>query len=180
MSLRTTIQEIHIRDQSLSALDADRDEFLRRWIIDLKELYGQIESALLPFKNDGLLSFNETTAEISGDEDALGTYEAPVLRIDIASRHIFASPVARLTSGGEGRVDLYRHDRLSSSDRVSIVRRVDESGTLVWKIESKDAAAADPLVKWRSDLSLIAGRTKNYEFLSPHSLERALDYLLHL
>jgi hypothetical protein len=102
------------------------------------------------------------------------------LRIDIAGRQIFAVPVARLTSGGEGRVDLYRNDRPSGSDRIRIVRRVAEDGTLVWRIESKDAAAAHPLVKFQSNLELIAGMTKSYEPLNPYSLERALDYLLHL
>lgn len=173
MSLRSTIHQIRTRDHELGAVAVDPASFIQDWRDDLVALYGRMRSELSDLESDGLLAFGDMTFNV--DEEQLGKYSAPGLLIEAANRTIYVAPQARLTSGGAGRLDMFRRDGPSSSDRLSVVRRVTESGALAWMVEKAaklpPGAAAllrDPFGKARRD----------YEELGKASLESALDHLL--
>lgn len=176
MSLRSTIRQIQASDSDAAAIAADRQSFIRQWSEDLDALYARIQDGLAEFVKDQLLLFKPLSFNIS--EETLGDYIAPGLRIKAASREIYASPVARITSGGAGRVDLFRTDRPSESDRILIVRRIQEDGSATWLIEDKKTEASNiPLIQV---VPQFMRPPRSYTAIYDVSLEKALDYLLRL
>lgn len=135
MSLRSTIFEIQTRDKELSEIASDRETFLAGWRSDVEQLYQVLMKMLEDLAAEGSIEFREGQKQIK--ESEIGEYHISELILMVANRAIVASPVARLVSGGTGRVDLYRRDRPTESDRIRLLRRLDVSAQENWFIEER-------------------------------------------
>lgn len=87
---------------------ATRDEervqnILNEWKAALTALFDRIEEWLGPAKEEGL---EIRKAQKPVTEEALGTYEAPVLELRFGQARVRMEPAARMVIGAYGRVDL--------------------------------------------------------------------------
>lgn len=166
MSLRSTIHEIKTRDRELSEIASDRENFLSEWQAGVAVLYQMMIEMLEDLAAEGSVEYHETRRTVK--EVELGEYEINEMVIIIANRAIVASPIARLISGGTGRVDLYRRDRPSEGDRIRLLRRLDPSLENIWFIEERPSKS--PIDKFIYNTGIaaltIAGTYRNHQSYS--------------
>lgn len=169
MALRNTINQIQAQDRAQRQIRSNAGAFIGAWYKDLHALFSSIRTFLGEYEQDESMSFQEE--EINVEEDALGRYNVPVLKISVADVVVRAIPVARVTAASTGRVDLVRDDRSSAADHVRMIRAAGPGGEPgAWEIYQPGT------------LSRFVGSEfkVTYVPLSKSSFEGALDYLLRL
>lgn len=87
------------------------------WLDAVNQLVVQIEGWA---KKQGWASHRGT---LSISEPGLGTYEVPMLTVEIPGGEVYVKPIARVVGGGDGRVDIQAFPTLS---RVKLLRKADE------------------------------------------------------
>ena len=175
MALSSTILALQAREKE-KELGLDIPNLLTAWRNDIDGVLNTIRSALEPFVKNGSTSIQYEEIELY--EELLGTHAYRRLMIEIVNRRIYATPVARFTIGGSGRIDLYRDNRPSEDHRILIVRLPTDPGDGLgsWLIEQKGEYLMPP--PRARDGFLRAGR--RFRPLDPSAVESAIEYLLTL
>lgn len=75
-----------------------------QWLGKIEELYAQVTDILRPYSENGSMHVSRSTAELR--EEALGTYHAPGLTIDLGGSSVQFVPIGTMLLGSPGRVDL--------------------------------------------------------------------------
>ena len=176
MPLRSTIHQLTARDGDLASIGADPQAFIQSWRNDLAKLFETIRSSLNNLESEGLVSFGYVTFNV--EEEGLGKYSAPGLTLEVANRTICLAPQARLTSGGAGRVDMFKRDNPSSDGRVWIVRRFVESGDAIWMIEKKEEKKNLRFSAILMPLQAFDAPKKEYTQIYTEALEASIEFLL--
>lgn len=176
MALADTIEDLLARQRVRSAAVADRGDLIAAWQRDIDDVLDHIGATIRPFVESGAARVASEMVEIS--EDPIGVYRAQQLLLTIADRRIVVAPVARITFGGTGRIDMYRDDRPSERDRFFIVRDAGAAdiASPPWLMENKDEVPPDPLLSQRS----IRRSSRRFYPLSTPAIESAIDYLLKM
>jgi hypothetical protein len=90
----------------------DRDHVLRQWQGLVRSLASDVRS----WSESHGWRVDEKSLTLT--EEQLGSYDVPMLIIQLPDRPVFLEPVARLVMGAQGRVDLYSYP---SMDRVMLL-----------------------------------------------------------
>lgn len=132
------------RKQALGA-EADREEQIKQWREDVKDLMSKIREWLRPFTEGDTLQIVDIETELN--EHQLGSYRLGGLDL-IGPDHsvLRVRPVARFVVGASGRVDLE-----AMQSRTLIVRS-DETG---WQIVEPDRRGARHALTQASLLAAI-------------------------
>lgn len=176
VTLSTTIEQLLERQRVQQADGPFKADLVRGWQEDVRDVLRRIHDAIEPYEQRGMAIVERDAVEIF--EEALGTYEAGRLVLIIAGRRIVVMPVARVTLGGTGRIDMYRDDRPSEQDRFLVVRTQQgaDQADPIWLMENKDEVPPDTLLPERN--LRRAGR-RFYALTSP-VIESAIDFLLKM
>lgn len=176
MALSTTIMQLRERERDAREAELDRPRTVESWRHDIRKVYDVIRGALKVYEIDGSATIRVEDVEVS--EELLGSELYERLVIEIVGRRIIASPVARFTIGGTGRIDMYRDNRPTEDHRVFIVRGFVEPGLepSSWLIEQKGDVPIGP----HGPLLGFARGKRRYHNLEPSSVETAVEYLLKL
>ena len=175
MSLKTTVQRLRNRDEALKAAEGARESFVDQWRADVAAVFDQIRSALSEFQNEGAVSFG--TSETTVFEEELGEYTIDQMIIRIVNRTIQVTPIARITIGGTGRIDMFRDDRPSEQNRIFIVRGTLEAGHQPqrWLIESM--RNSETILR---AITLMVRGARTYREMEPQAVQDAVDFLLNI
>jgi len=103
----TTITELLQPDDTVNW-----HEVVREW----QALVAQLTSQVRAWSEARGWRVDEKTLTLT--EEQLGTYEVPMLIMELAQRQVLLEPIARRVIGAQGRVDLYSYP---SMDRVMLL-----------------------------------------------------------
>lgn len=172
MALSDTLRQFRERQERDEQIAQDAPRWREEWQNAVRELLTRIRGYLAEYEEQRLLSFSETS--ISLNEEAIGKYDVPSLKIQAFRALLIVQPVASMVVGGLGRVDIHRQGRSGDQDRAILLRR--KTGEEYrWDISMP--ASRNPLVGIMQMTNVI-GTGRQYEVLSKESLERAIDILL--
>lgn len=176
MALADTIQDLLAQKKIKAAANLDRRHIVADWQRDVDQVLFRVKATIQPFIDNGATTFISQTTEI--DEEALGDYRAQQLTFTIADRQVVVAPVAQMTFGGTGRIDMYRDDRPSERDRFLIVRQAGagDVASLPWLMENKDEAPPEAL----AHLARVRRSDRWFYPLSAPLIESAVDHLLRM
>lgn len=175
MSLKATVQNLRNRAEDARLSETERNGLIEAWRRDVGDVYETIRSALLQVIDEEVVTFGFDTMTIS--EEELGEYDIDRMTMTIVDRPIYVEPIARMTIRGTGRIDLYRHDRPSESNRIFIVRGVAEVDHApgVWLIESRRMKAPERLA-----IQSIVRGYRTYVDFRADNIQDAVDFILKL
>lgn len=95
-------EQTSIRDASEEAVDWQREK--ERWLKYLNKLFSQVEEYLKPYVDAGQIAIEFKNIELN--EENIGPYLAPLMKIRIGRKMINLEPVGTLLIGSKGRVDV--------------------------------------------------------------------------
>lgn len=107
-----------MQKSTLPQLPVDQSNERAEWIEAVERIVSEAESW---GRNRGWWVEREMK-NVSDDDDRIGAYRVPMLRIQTANSRLVLEPIARYVVGGKGRVDLAV---FPSYHNVAIVRRDD-------------------------------------------------------
>ena len=118
MALKDTLQQLNEKSNQPSF---DREAFVKEWRDAVVRLHDQIREFLDEYIDDGSISVLSISL-VTLSEEALGNYQAPMMRLKAGPAIVEVKPVGRMIVGATGRVDLYRQGRTSTNKRVIVLR----------------------------------------------------------
>ncbi len=92
------------RQRETSTPPIDWEGRKEAWLAKLGWLFAEITTYLKPYREEGDLDFFPNTTQIQ--EDFIGTYEVPVLKIQVGADTVEIIPKGSLIIGAFGRVDM--------------------------------------------------------------------------
>ncbi len=105
---KTSDLEAFIRSKANGTAQGESDiDWLSRkndWLRNIAGLYARIRKWLAPLEKEGVLSF--LTANITLQEEQIGSYDVEVLTILIGKQRVAFYPKGALIIGAEGRIDI--------------------------------------------------------------------------
>jgi hypothetical protein len=97
------LDQLKAQKQALAAPELDPTQMVEKWTTELKRLFKDFRAWMKEAEEQGLLEIQEQ--EVHLEDERLGDYDAPALRIQSPRMGIRIVPRARYVVGARGRVD---------------------------------------------------------------------------
>jgi hypothetical protein len=171
MALKDTLQQLNEKSKEPSL---DRAAFLKEWRDAVVHLYDQIREYLQEYINEGSISVL-SISYVTISEEALGDYQASMMRLKAGPAVIEIKPIGRMIVGATGRVDLYRQGKTSPSGRVIALRMSYPPETTKWELIVPPKDRSFELMNMRE---LEASQKRQHLSFDKPNLELAIDRIL--
>lgn len=101
------------------------------WISSLEALYEDVGNWLAPLVDEGVLTLQRTSTQLT--EENIGTYTAPGLVLELSGEAVVLEPLGTLLIGSHGRVDVFRRGRRGKQTPILVLtRKGDEPVWTIW------------------------------------------------
>jgi len=100
--------QIRQKNEKRAELQQQSTDALRRWTVDLDELFKQVRWWLEPLRSQGLVKVSETNTELRENSPAEMTlvYQVPVLNLEISGVKVRLEPKGLYVLGSQGVVEV--------------------------------------------------------------------------